>query len=61
MFVGVADQVYPADGQEPLLFSYSGPEFMEVFPSHGSTEGGYDIVLTGRNFQDQVSLTKCLY
>merc|ERR1711871_472584 len=50
VFVSVADQIYPADGQEPLLFSYSGPELLEVFPSHGSTEGGYDIVLTGRNF-----------
>ena len=28
----------------------TGPELLEVFPSHGSTEGGYDIVLTGRNF-----------
>jgi hypothetical protein len=50
VFVSVADQTYPADGQEPLLFSYSGPELLEVFPSHGSTEGAYDVILTGRNF-----------
>eukprot|EP00945_MAST-04E_sp_MAST-4E-sp1_P000404 g404.t1 len=50
VFLTVAGQTYPPEGVEPLLFSYQGPEVISVFPAHGSTEGMYDLVLTGRNF-----------
>ena len=47
----VGGQVYPPENSdEMLLFSYNAPIVLDVEPKNGPTEGGFEIIITGRNF-----------
>jgi len=47
----VGGQVYPPPGStELLLFSYNAPIVLDVSPKNGPTDGGFPLIITGRNF-----------
>jgi hypothetical protein len=47
----VGGQPYPPkNSDDALLFSYNPPIILDVSPTNGPTRGGYDLVITGRNF-----------
>ena len=49
--VTVGGQTYPPPGSDaPLLFSYAPPVVLDVQPRNGPTAGGFDLIITGRNF-----------